>query len=104
MSAEPQINPAQAWDLGDRAYVERTRQELEQARAERTTSLTIEEWERRMVKTFKGLGYTRKQRRDTLARIGKAMQDGTHGPRETHDRKPRNRGGGPYLRPVAVEA
>lgn len=101
MNAEPQINAGQAWDLTDRAYVERTRQELEQARTERTANLTIEEWERRMVKAFKGLGYTRKQRRNALARIGKAMQDGTHGPRETYDRKPRNRGGGPYLRPSA---
>lgn len=92
------IDPSRAVDLGDREYLERTKRELDAARTAEREKITVEEWERRMHRVFKGIA-TRRSRRQALMRVGKRLEAGTLRPRETHDRKPRNRGGGPYLRP-----
>lgn len=78
----------------DQEYLEQTRAEM-QARQD---TETVEDWENNMHRVFKGI-ITRGQRRRNLHEVGKRIDAGTHGLRETHDRKPRNRGGGPYLRP-----
>lgn len=82
-----------AVDLGDAEYLARKRQEADERRQRAEEAQTVAEWDKGMQRLFKGI-YTRRQRWSMLRQIQRRLEAGTHGPKQTNDRKPRRRGGG----------
>lgn len=81
-------------DLSDAKYLAQKREEAEARAENQREAKTVVEWDKRMQRVFKGI-VSRPERWAKLHDIQRRMENGTYGPKITHDRKPRRRGGGP---------
>lgn len=76
----------------DAEYLAQKRAEAE-ARSAKSDQVTVLEWDKRMQRVFKGV-MPRPYRWAMLKQLQRRMEAGTHGPKQTNDKKPRRRGGG----------